>query len=102
VNYNCALTLVILDSYVIVLTSLNGQPLAVNSDLIKLVEGSPDTVLTLLSGEKLLVRESIEEVILRVIRFRRAILSTEPLGSSTPSPAPTNRTAYYVRNEDNG
>ena len=40
------------------LTRLNGHPLAVNCDLIRYVESSPDTVLTLVTGEKLLVRES--------------------------------------------
>lgn len=59
--------------------------MAVNSDLIKLVEGAPDTVITLLSGEKLLVREGMAEVIAGVISFRRAILSTEPIGSSIPN-----------------
>ena len=56
------------------LTRLNNQPLAVNSDLIKFVEQAPDTVITLVTGEKLLVRESAEEVLERVIGFRRAIL----------------------------
>lgn len=37
----------------IVLTRLNGKPLAVNSDLVKFVEQSPDTIVTLITGEKL-------------------------------------------------
>ncbi len=56
------------------LTRLNNQPLAVNSDLIKFVEQAPDTVITLVTGEKLVVRESAEEVLERIIGFRRAIL----------------------------
>ena len=40
------------------LTRLNGSPLVVNSDLIKYAESSPDTVLTLQNGEKILVLES--------------------------------------------
>ena len=40
------------------LTRLNNHPLVVNSDLIKFVEQAPDTVITLLSGEKIVVRES--------------------------------------------
>jgi uncharacterized protein YlzI (FlbEa/FlbD family) len=67
---------------VIMLTRINGQPMAVNSDMIKLIESSHDTVITLLSGEKVVVCESTEEVIARIISFRRAILSTEPIGSS--------------------
>ena len=56
------------------LTKLNNQPFAVNADLIKFVEQSPDTVLTLISGEKIVVRESAEEVIRRVVEFRRVVL----------------------------
>ena len=56
------------------LTRLNNQPLAVNSDLIKFVEQSPDTVITLITGEKLLVRESAEQVMELIVRFRRSIL----------------------------
>jgi flagellar protein FlbD len=57
----------------IVLTKLHHQPFAVNSDLIKFVEQAPDTVLTLVTGEKLVVLESTEEVIRKVTEFRRSI-----------------------------
>jgi flagellar protein FlbD len=60
------------------LTRLNNSRLAVNCDLIKYVEQSPDTVITLLSGEKLLVRETTEQVIERVRDFRRSVLSGTP------------------------
>jgi len=63
---------------VIRLTRLNNQVLAVNSDLIKFVENAPDTVLTLVNGEKIVVRESTEEVIQRVVAFRRAVLAGMP------------------------
>lgn len=56
------------------LTRLNNQGLTVNSDLIKFVEQSPDTLITLVSGEKIVVRESVDEVLARVIEFRRAVL----------------------------
>jgi len=57
------------------LTRLNNHPLIVNSDLIKCVENSPDTVLTLVTGEKIIVLETTEQVLERVISFRRAILA---------------------------
>ena len=60
------------------LTRLNNQPLAVNSDLVKFVHTAPDTVITLITGEKVLVRESTEEVIRRIIEFRRAVLAGLP------------------------
>jgi len=56
------------------LTRLNGHPLAVNSDLIKFVEQAPDTVLTLVSGEKVIVRESADEVLARMLEFRRTVV----------------------------
>lgn len=56
------------------LTRLNNHPLAVNSDLIKFVEQAPDTVITLVNGEKLIVRESAEQVLSRIVEFRRSVL----------------------------
>jgi len=56
------------------LTRLNNHPLTVNSDLIKFVEQSPDTVITLLTGEKIIVLENADEVLARVIQFRRSVL----------------------------
>ncbi|MGH9489399.1 MAG: flagellar FlbD family protein [Terriglobales bacterium] len=55
------------------LTRLNHQPLVVNSDAIKFVESAPDTTVTLMNGERFLVLETVEEVIERIIAFRREI-----------------------------
>jgi len=60
------------------LTRLNKHPLSVNSDLIKFVERSPDTVLTLVTGEKIAVGESPEQVCERIIEFRRSLLRGLP------------------------
>lgn len=73
------------------LTRLNNKPLMVNSDLIKFVEQSPDTLVTLISGEKIVVLEPASEVLARVINFRRAVLQglAGPWDSSTShAPAP--------------
>jgi flagellar protein FlbD len=67
------------------LTRLNNQALAVNSDLIKFVEQSPDTVITLTTGEKIVVRESAEEVLARVIEFRRLVLQGLPFPGESVS-----------------
>ena len=56
------------------LTRLNNHSLVVNSDLIKFVEQAPDTVITLLSGEKIVVRENAQDVLDRVVQFRRSVL----------------------------
>jgi flagellar protein FlbD len=76
----------------ILLTRLNNRPFTVNSDLIKFIEQSPDTVITLLNGEKLLVLESAEEVRNRVVEFRRTILHgmhSAPCPAAPGSSAPS-------------
>ena len=57
------------------LTRLNNHPFLLNPDLIKWIENTPDTVLTLVSGEKVLVSESSARVVERIVEFRRSILS---------------------------
>ena len=57
------------------LTRLNHVPLIVNSDLTEHVEVTPDTVVALTTGQKFLVLESAEDVVEKVIEFRRAILA---------------------------
>jgi flagellar protein FlbD len=58
------------------LTRLNGSTMVLNSDLIKTAEASPDTMLTLINGEKLIVREEIAEVVESVIAYRARLLAT--------------------------
>jgi flagellar protein FlbD len=55
------------------LTRLNGQPLMVNADLIETVESTPDTVITLVSGNKLIVRDTMDGIQQSVIDFKRKI-----------------------------
>ena len=57
------------------LTRLNNTPIVLNSDLIKTAEASPDTMLTLINGEKIIVREPCAEVIERVLEYRARLLS---------------------------
>ena len=57
------------------LTRLNGSPMVLNSDLIKTAESSPDTMLTLVNGEKLIVRESRSEVVERILSYRARLLA---------------------------
>lgn len=56
-------------------TRLNGTPIFLNSDLIKLAESSPDTMLTLIHGEKLIVRESCAEIVDKVLAYRALLLA---------------------------
>jgi flagellar protein FlbD len=60
------------------LTRLNNQSVMVNSDLIKFVEQSPDTLITLVNGEKFMVRENAEEIVKRIIEYRRLVLQGVP------------------------
>ena len=61
----------------IYLTRLNHTPIVLNCDLIEHVETTPDTVISLTTGQKLMVLESAEEIIERVVRFRRSIILGE-------------------------
>jgi len=58
---------------VISLTKINGTPCVVNAELIQTIENTPDTMLTMLSGEKLLVKESTQDVVERVLAYKQRI-----------------------------
>ena len=60
------------------LTRINKSCLAINADLIKFVESAPDTVITLSTGEKVVVTESLEQIIDQIVQFRRLILTGIP------------------------
>ncbi len=57
------------------LTRLSHAPIVLNSDLIEHIEVTPDTVITLTTGEILRVCETADEVVRRIVEFRRRILS---------------------------
>ncbi len=67
------------------LTRLNNKTLMVNSDLIKFVEQSPDTTVTLLTGEKIVVLEKPADVLARIVAFRRSVLEGLPVFSDPSS-----------------
>jgi flagellar protein FlbD len=66
------------------LTRLNQAPLVLNSDLIEHIDSTPDTVITLTNGQILRVRESADEVVARIVEFRRKI---HGLGVELPRPS---------------
>jgi flagellar protein FlbD len=55
------------------LTRLNHAPMVLNSDLIVHIEVTPDTVISLTTGETIMVLESAEEVVERIQEFRRSL-----------------------------
>jgi flagellar protein FlbD len=62
------------------LTRLNHVPLILNSDLIEHIDVTPDTVITMTSGQKFVVLESAGDVVESVIAFRKSIVGPEPHG----------------------
>lgn len=56
-------------------TRLDNSELIVNSDMIEFVEITPDTILTLTDGKKILVRETPDEVIEKIIEFRNRVMA---------------------------
>ena len=57
------------------LTRLNHNLLILNSDLIELIEVTPDTVIKLTTGQKLMVLESAEEVVEKITNYRKSLFS---------------------------
>jgi len=64
---------------VIKVTRLNGKEFVVNADLIQYLEETPDTIITLVNHEKVVVKEKVDEVIRRVIEYNRGIRMSIPL-----------------------
>jgi flagellar protein FlbD len=65
---------------VITLTRLNGHEFIINCDHIETVEATPDTVITLSNEHKWVVRETPEEVIERVVAYKRRVYALGALG----------------------
>lgn len=59
----------------ITLHRLNGCPIVVNLDLIETVEPTPDTMITFTTGRKLVVTESIEDVVLKSLEYKKKVKS---------------------------
>ncbi len=51
-------------------TKLNGSSMVINTDLIESVEVTPDTLITLTTGRKIMVTETVEEIVRLAIEFR--------------------------------
>ncbi|MGE3261873.1 MAG: flagellar FlbD family protein [Bacteriovoracia bacterium] len=61
----------------ITLHRLNGKEFTLNADVVKLVEATPDTLITLVTNdEKFMVKESVSEVVEKVIEYKRKWLWT--------------------------
>lgn len=52
---------------------LNGEEIMVNPHLIETIEATPDTVITLINGKRLVVQDLIEDVVDRIIEYRKIV-----------------------------
>jgi flagellar protein FlbD len=77
-------------------TRLKGAPLVLNSDLIEHVEATPDTVIALTNGQKIMVLETPDEIVQRVVDFRRAV------GASLYHDIPQADNAHLFRPSEDG
>lgn len=59
-------------------TRLNDKPFVINAEMILFVESTPDTIITLRSMEKVIVKEPVDEVIRRIIEYSRSIRGLVP------------------------
>lgn len=59
-------------------TRLNGKEFVVNAEMIQFVEATPDTVITLSSKEKVVVKEPVDEVVRRAVDYNRSIRGPVP------------------------
>ncbi len=57
----------------ITLTRLDKRVIVLNAELIKMLEATPDTIITLINGDTMVVRESVDEVVQRAIEYARQI-----------------------------
>ncbi|MCP3911085.1 MAG: flagellar FlbD family protein [Actinomycetia bacterium] len=62
---------------------LNGGTLGLNADLIERIEQTPDTVVTLVDGKKLLLIDTPDEIIEKVVTFRATVLARVPFIDTT-------------------
>lgn len=56
------------------LKQINGEQIIINADLITYIHAHPDTVIALTNGDKLMVEESVDEVIERVMEYKRKVM----------------------------
>lgn len=68
------------------LRRLGGEPFILNADLIRYVEARPDTFITLTSGDRLVVQETMDEVLERAVRYQQEKHLFPP-----PAPTPVGR-----------
>ena len=68
-------------------TRLNGTGLVLNADLIETVEATPDTLVSLTTGRKIMVTEAVDEIVRRAIAYRAQLRGAYPVSVAVDSEA---------------
>jgi len=75
------------------LTRLGGEQFILNADLIRYVEARPDTFITLTTGERIVVTQSMDEVLRRAVAYQQVKYMNPPLAPRQPITDPGKRTS---------
>jgi len=77
------------------LTRLSGEPFILNAELIRYVEACPDTFITLIAGERVVVSESMDEVLRRTLEYQQQkhLAPVGPVGRAAEPPVVSGKTA---------
>ena len=57
----------------ITVTRLDRRVVVINAELVKMIEAAPDTIITLINGDTIIVRETVDEVVTRAVDYARQI-----------------------------
>jgi flagellar protein FlbD len=74
----------------IALKRLNGQEFVLNADLIETIESTPDTIIALTTGKKLMVKNNVEDVVRKIIKYKQLCNTTIQLVKKTEDESPRN------------
>lgn len=83
------------------MTRFSGNQYIVNADLIEFIEETPDTVISLTTGRKVIVKENIDEILEKIIVFKRRIHNLPP-SSSQGAPANAKTSRRKEQKKENG
>ncbi|RMF57608.1 MAG: endoflagellar protein [Calditrichaeota bacterium] len=55
----------------ITVTRINNSPITINAELIEFIEATPDTIITTMTGKKIIVKDSVDEVVEKIVSYRQ-------------------------------
>lgn len=55
------------------ITKINDKEVVINCELIEMIESNPDTTITMTTGRKIIVRESVEDIVAKALAFKKEI-----------------------------